>query len=162
MSDMLTIGISDMKVVKSPNAMVTYALGSCVGICLYDSTTKIGGLGHIMLPRFPENKKGNENRLRFADSCIPIMVSEMEKLGCRKNRIQAKIAGGAKMFQISGDTGFGDIGLRNAAEVKNTLQKLNLRIVAEDTGANYGRTVYFYTDTGLMVVKSFVNGIKTF
>lgn len=161
MSEMFTIGISDMKVVKSADSLVTYALGSCVGICLYDPVMKVGGLGHIMLPVFPLNNP-KENPLRFADTCILQMILQMEKLGCNRRRITAKIAGGAKMFEVAGDSSFGNIGQRNVLEVKNTLSKLQIRICAEDTGLNYGRTVYFYTEDGKMVVKSFSNGIKTY
>nr|WP_319488388.1 chemotaxis protein CheD [uncultured Caproiciproducens sp.] len=161
MSDVFTIGISDMKVVRCADSLVTYALGSCVGICLYDSVIKVGGLGHIMLPTFPVNNP-KENPFRFADTCIPEMILQMEKLGCSRRRIVAKIAGGAKMFEVADDSSFGNIGQRNVAEVKNTLSKLQIRIYAEDTGLNYGRTVYFYTDDGRMVVKSFSNGIKTY
>lgn len=161
MSDVFTIGISDMRVVRSEDSLVTYALGSCVGICLYDPVVKVGGLGHIMLPTFPINNP-KENPFRFADTCIPEMILQMEKLGCNRRRIVAKIAGGAKMFEVAGDSSFGNIGQRNVVEVKNTLSKLQIRICAEDTGLNYGRTVYFYTDDGRMVVKSFSNGIKTY
>ena len=160
MNDMVTVGISDMKIVKCPDALVTYALGSFIGICLYDIDRKIGALGHIMLPNCPEGN-ADSNLLRFADTCIPIMLKEMEKMGCRKSRIQAKIAGGAKMFQVSDDAAFGNIGQRNAIEVKNTLVKNGIRVLAEDTGLNYGRTLYFYTENGSMVVKSFAKGIKT-
>ena len=161
MSDMVTIGISDMKIVKSTDALVTYALGSCVGICLYDSVLKIGGLGHIMLPTFPQNNP-KENKFRFADTCIPAMIEQMEKMGCNRRRIMAKIAGGAKMFDVAGDSTFGSIGARNIIAVKNSLQNLRIQIYAEDTGLNYGRTVYFYTEDGKMVVKSFSYGIKTY
>lgn len=154
---MITIGISDMKVGKLPDAFVTFALGSCVGICLYDPILKVGGLGHIMLPDYPVNNP-NENKMRFADSCIPLMVNEMIKRGCNPARIVAKIAGGAKMFEGSESAAFGNIGARNVASVKNTLSKMNIRILAEDTGANYGRTVFFHTENGKMTVKSFVKG----
>lgn len=161
MSNLFTIGISDMKIVKFDDSLVTYALGSCVGICLYDPVLKIGGLGHIMLPNYPVNNP-KENRNRFADTCIPDMVQQMERLGCSRRRIIAKIAGGAKMFDVAGDSSFGNIGQRNVASVKNCLAQLQIRICAEDTGLNYGRTVYFYTENGRMVVKSFSNGVKTF
>lgn len=161
MSNVATIGISDMKIVKDTDSLVTYALGSCVGICLYDPVTKVGGLGHIMLPNFPENNR-NENKYRFADTCIPQMLDQMERMGVLRRRIVAKIAGGAKMFEVSGDSSFGNIGARNVVAVKNSLQEFRIPILAEDTGLNYGRTVYFYTEDGKMVVKSFSNGVKTY
>ncbi len=161
MSNVVTIGISDMKIVKSTDSLVTYALGSCVGICLYDPVMKVGGLGHIMLPNFPQSNP-NENKYRFADTCIPQMLEQMDRMGVLRRRIVAKIAGGAKMFEVSGDSTFGNIGQRNVIAVKSSLQGFHIPILAEDTGLNYGRTVYFYTEDGKMVVKSFSNGVKTY
>lgn len=161
MSEVVTIGISDMQIVRSDDSLVTYALGSCIGICLYDSILKIGGLGHIMLPTFPLNNP-KENKYRFADTCIPEMIQQMEKMGSNRRRIVAKIAGGAKMFEVSGDSAFGSIGQRNIVAVKESLSSFRIRISAEDTGLNYGRTVYFFADDGRMVVKSFSKGTKTF
>ncbi len=161
MSGLITVNISDMKVSESPAVFVTYALGSCVGVCLYDSALKIGGMGHILLPHFPEGSRpGRINR--YADTCLPAMVSEMERRGCLRSRMVAKIAGGAKMFEMADGSGLGDIGARNTEAVKSALQKLKVRITAEDTGLNYGRTVYFYTEDGRMVVKSFARGEKVY
>lgn len=161
MSNAITIGISDMQVAKYPESFVTFALGSCIGICLYDATLKIGGLGHIMLPYYPENNP-KENKHRYADTCIPLMVQAMECLGSNRRKIVAKIAGGAKMFDVAGDSNFGNIGQRNIEAVKKTLASLQIGILAEDTGLNYGRTVYFYTKDGSMHVKSFAQGNKVF
>ena len=160
MNELITIGIAEMRISESPAAFVTYALGSCVGICLYDPMRKVGGLGHILLPAFPKENP-NELLSRYADTCLPEMVKAMERAGCLRSRITAKIAGGAKMFSVADDTGFGNIGMRNVAAVKDVLQKLQVRIIAEDTGLNYGRTVYFYTESGSMVVKSCTKGTKT-
>lgn len=157
MNDFITVSISDAKITNSPSALVTYALGSCIGICLYDAALKIGGLAHILLPKLPENSPRDQMN-RYADSCLPNLVKEMEALGCSRSRLLAKIAGGAKMFEVADDSAFGNIGARNVASVKETLAQLQIRIVAEDTGKNFGRTVYFYTDTGIMVVKSFAKG----
>ena len=161
MNNTITIGISDMKIAKNSETLVTYALGSCVGICLYDSIMKIGGLGHIMLPIFPKNNP-KESKLRFADTCIPEMITQMERMGCNRRRLIAKIAGGAKMFNVAGDSSFGNIGKRNVEAVKDTLKKYQIGIYAEDTGLNYGRTVYFSPLDGKMVVKSFAKGVKTY
>lgn len=160
MNNLITIGIAEMQVSASPTSFVTYALGSCVGVCLYDPVRKVGGLGHILLPNFPKESP-NERVHRYADTCLPDMVRAMERMGCLRSRITAKIAGGAKMFNVADDSGFGNIGQRNTEAVKQTLQKLQVRIVAEDTGLNYGRTVYFYTESGQMVVKSCTMGVKT-
>lgn len=162
MSDVITVGISDAKITGSPGTLVTYALGSCIGICLYDGTVKIGGLAHIMLPYLPRSGQEEDQIWRYADSSLPEIVRRMESMGCRKERMLAKIAGGAKMFEVADDSTFGNIGSRNVGAVRETLRKLRIRITAEDTGLNYGRTVYFYAETGIMVVKSFANGDRSF
>ncbi len=114
-----------------------------------------------MLPEAPPNKP-NLKIDCYADTCIPHMLETMKKLGSRKDNIVAKIAGGAKMFEVADDSTFGAVGARNIEAVKIVLRRYQIKIVAADVGANYGRTVYFYTETGAMLVQSFAKGNKTF
>ncbi len=158
MDTVITIGISDMKIAKKPEILATYALGSCVGICLYDVILKSGSLGHILLPL--SGGAQNINKYKFADTCIPEMIKGMEKLGSNKRNLTAKIAGGASMFEISGDSTIGNIGKRNVEAVKNTLMQFQIKIIAEDVGLNYGRTVFFHLNDGSVQVKSFAKDIK--
>ena len=160
MENLIKIGISEMQAAAHPASFVTFALGSCIGICLYDKFTKTGALGHIMLPEAPANKP-NLKIDSYANTCVPHMLETMKKLGCRKDNIIAKIAGGAKMFEVADDSTFGMVGQRNIEAVKVALRQQRIQIVAEDVGANYGRTVYFHTVTGAMVVQSFAKGNKT-
>lgn len=154
MSDLLVVGISDFKLARHPNVIVTYALGSCVGICLYDKQLKIGGLSHIMLPESSMFQQNDINRMKFADTAIVDLVQDLVKLGADKRRLTAKIAGGAQMFEIRNGSPLETIGDRNVISVKKMLQSLRIPIVAEDTGLNYGRTVYFDLNTGIMKVQS--------
>ena len=154
----LTIGIGDLKVCKVPDVLVTYALGSCVGICLLDSTAKVGGLSHIMLPDSTAGVNGASAPMRFADTAIPLLIREMEKLGASRGRLRAKIAGGATMFAIANDKF--NIGDRNVAKVKEMLAKERIPILAEDTGADYGRTLFFYPETGVMEIRAATRGTK--
>ncbi|MFA5637033.1 MAG: chemotaxis protein CheD [Anaerovoracaceae bacterium] len=154
MSQTLVIGISDYAVSQKPNILVTYALGSCVGICLYDSKLQIGGLSHIMLPDSGQFSHQEINRMKFADTAIVDMVKEMRALGCDLRRITAKIAGGARMFQVQPGSQIGSIGDRNVDSVKQILSSLHIPILAEETRKNYGRTVYFDLGTGVMKVHS--------
>jgi chemotaxis protein CheD len=155
----LNVGISDWKVNKGEGSIVTYALGSCVGICLYDKVTEVGGLSHIMLPDSKSVQAGAAtNRMKFADTAIPDMVSAMLKMGAVKARLTAKIAGGAQMFQTANEKF--NIGERNVAAVKEALKYLGIPIIAHDVGLNYGRTVFFHTGEGKMEVKSTTKGIK--
>lgn len=160
MKNTISIGISDWKICFSPDVLVTYALGSCVGICLYDKLKQIGGLSHIMLPDSKNINDGTVvNRMKFADTAIPDMYNKMLAMGAMHNRITAKITGGALMFATSSERF--NIGERNVIAVKEALSKLRIPIIANDTGLNYGRTVFFYPETGSVEVKSTVHGLKT-
>ncbi len=154
----MTIGIGDLKVCKAPDILVTYALGSCVGICLLDSTARVGGLSHIMLPDSTAGVNGASAPMRFADTAIPLLIKEMEKLGASRGRLRAKIAGGATMFAIANDKF--NIGDRNVAKVKAMLASERIPILAEDTGADYGRTLFFYPETGVMEIRAAARGTK--
>ena len=162
MSELLVVGISDYKLARCPNVFVTYALGSCVGICLYDKLAKVGGLSHIMLPESSMFSKSEINRMKFADTAIVDLVRELTRLGADSRRLVAKIAGGAQMFEVQQGSMIGTIGERNTVSVKNTLYSLKIPVIAEDTGLNYGRTVYFDLDTGIMKVQSLSRSIKEF
>lgn len=156
----VTVGISDLKVVKNPDSLVTYALGSCVGICLFDSVAKVAGMSHIMLPSINDSSQ-DKNVMKFADSAAVELVKQMERQGALKSRLVAKIAGGAQMFKIADanpTSNFGSIGRRNVEAVKKILATLNIRIIAEDTGADYGRTIYFHATDGSLIVKSLTKG----
>jgi chemotaxis protein CheD len=153
----IIIGIADYVVVHNPALLVTIGLGSCVGISLRDPIARFGGLAHILLPSIKESNN-KENPLKFADSAIEIVVDSLLKKGCVKNRLEAKIAGGASMFSFGNSTM--NIGERNVISVKQKLKELNIPLLASDTGANYGRTIEFNIATGVMTVKSAFKGIK--
>ena len=149
MSEIIKVGMADLKTCVAPNGMTTLGLGSCVGIAIRDPMTKIGGLAHIMLPDSTSIKNGYLNAAKFADTGIVALVSQMEKMGAQRSRMVAKIAGGATMFSFQGgNSTIGQVGQRNVEATKAKLHELNIRILAEDTGANYGRTVIFYPETG--------------
>lgn len=155
MEKLLVVGISDQQIAFPSDVLVTYALGSCVGICLYDELKRISGLAHILLPE--AFNSGNKNEVyKFADTAIVELVNAMEKRGSSRNRLVAKIAGGASMFVNSTI----NIGERNVEVVKRELYRLNIKLKAEDTGLNYGRTVKFNTEDGKMTVSAIGKGVK--
>ncbi|MGN0710762.1 MAG: chemotaxis protein CheD [Anaerovoracaceae bacterium] len=160
MSSSVTIGIAEMGAIKGTGQLITYALGSCIGICLYDKALKIAGMIHIMLPTAPEGGPGN-SVCRYADTGIPALVSKMESMGSSKARMTAKIAGGAKMFNIPGDSVVGNIGERNIAEVKKILSGMGIKIVGEDVGLDYARTMSFTAEDGMVTIKAFAKGTST-
>lgn len=154
MGQMIKVGMADLKICKAPDVLTTIGLGSCIGIALYDPSTKLSGLAHIMLPDSTQIKN-NSNVAKFADTGIQKLYDDMIKAGANKARIVAKIAGGAKMFEFSGSSDSSiNIGLRNAEASKAKLKALGIRLLAEDTGANYGRTVELYSETGEYYIKA--------
>ncbi|WP_326910421.1 chemotaxis protein CheD [Sedimentibacter sp. MB31-C6] len=154
----VNVGISDMKIVDAPDKLISYALGSCVGICLYDKVKQIAGMAHIMLPT--NNNKDKSNIFKYADTGITEMIKKMELMGCLRTRMTAKIAGGAKMFEIKSNSAIGNIGERNVIATKEILSKLNVKIIAQDVGENYGRTIIFDSINGELTIKSFAKNVK--
>lgn len=153
LSDIITVGISDMKIVRNPKSVITYALGSCVGIALYDNILHLGGILHIMLPNI---KLGlDDNIFKYASTGIPEMIRKMEIFGSNKKTMVAKIAGGAKMFDLSLNSSMGSIGDRNILAVREILVKEHIRIASEDVGLNYARTMLLDTLTGNVTIKAF-------
>jgi len=155
----ITIGIGEYKIVKCPDMIETHSLGSCVGVVLYDEVLKVCGMAHIMLPCY---KKGMDisNPNKYADLAIKSMLSDLIAIGSEPRNIVAKIAGGACMFEGAGISENMQIGYKNVLAVKEILEALNIQIVAQDCGQNYGRTIEFHPATGKLFVISVARGVK--
>lgn len=153
MEDKLVIGIADMKMAKERGMLVTYALGSCIGICLYDAKIKLGAMVHIMLPINMET--GRTHTMKYADTGIRETIRLMEAKGALRSRITAKIAGGAKMFSVSGGGALGNIGQRNIESVHLCLKRENIRILKEDVGGSSARTLLFDVSNGMGCVRCY-------
>lgn len=160
MGTMIKVGMADLKVCKAPDAVTTLGLGSCIGIAIVDPQTKVGGLAHVMLPD-SSAIKNNVNVAKFADTGIEELVKQMVAAGANKARMVAKIAGGAQMFAATTKNDLMRVGERNAAASKEKLKQLGIKLLAEDTGANYGRTVEFYPETGDFLIKAVGKEPKT-
>ncbi len=160
MSNIVTVGIAEMGVVKGDDQLITYALGSCVGVCIHDKTLKIVGMVHIMLPEAPADGKGKAI-CRYADSGIPELIKKMESIGSVRRNMTAKIAGGAKMFNIPGDSVVGNIGDRNIEAVKKVLAQLRISIIGQDVGLDYARTMSFNASDGMVTIKAFSKGTSS-
>lgn len=157
---MIKVGMADLNVCHAPDAITTLGLGSCVGVSLYDKTTKIAGLVHVMLPDSTKVRQ-NQNKAKFADTGIELLLEQLESAGAKRSMLTAKIAGGAQMFAFSANNDMLRVGERNVEAVKAKLAQLGIRILAEDTGENFGRTVEFYPETGDFVIKSVGKPTKT-
>lgn len=149
----LKVGIADYKVARAPVKIITLGLGSCIGVTLFDPNNKVGGMVHIMLPDSTQFKNAT-NPAKYADLGIPLLLEEVLKLGARRSSLQAKIAGGAQMFSFADKTTSLNIGQRNAEMTKYMLNKLGIKLFAEDTGKNYGRTMILDTTTGEVLIRT--------
>lgn len=159
MNKIIKVGMADANVCVAPDVITTLGLGSCVGIVLYDPVKKIAGLVHIMLPDSTKIMN-NSNKYKFADTGIDTLITDMMNIGAIRPNLVAKIAGGAQMFSFGNNIEMMRIGERNIEATKDKLNKLGIKILAEDTGANYGRTIEFYPETGMLHIKSVGKEIK--
>ncbi|NLM75509.1 MAG: chemotaxis protein CheD, partial [Clostridiaceae bacterium] len=150
---------ADLKAARHPSKLTTLGLGSCVGIALYDKTTKIIGLAHIMLPS-SRIATVVTNRAKFADTAIVDLVDDMVNLGANRKYIIAKIAGGAQMFAFTPNSEIMRIGSRNIEATRLILAELKIPIASEDVGGNYGRTIAISSEDGMLMVKTIGSGIK--
>lgn len=158
-AEKIIVGIGDFEVAQFHHVLETQSLGSCVGIALYDSFTRIGGLAHIMLPNSKQSANPS-NPAKFADTGIVLTLKEMERRGAKRKLVIAKIAGGASMFSgVIAEPSMA-IGAKNVEAVKTQLRILQISLRAEDTGGNWGRTMQFLLDSGKVLIKSALKGTK--
>lgn len=159
MGEVIKVGMADLNICKAPNVITTLGLGSCIGLIFYDPVTKVGGMVHYMLPDSTK-VKNNSNIAKFADTGIDELLKKVIAAGASRTRLVAKIAGGARMFEVSGLSDIGNIGARNTEAAKAKLKQLGIRLVAEDTGLNYGRTVELHCETGEFYIKAVGKPVK--
>jgi chemotaxis protein CheD len=157
MGKIIQVGMADVKLTRAPDKLMTAGLGSCIGICIYDRSLKLAALAHIMLPSSVQAKNA-QNRAKFADSAIEMVLEDLVKEGASRSRLQSKIAGGAQMFKFSGESEIMKIGERNAIAVVENLEKHRIPLLGKDTGGNYGRTITFDPDTGDLLVRTIGHG----
>jgi len=142
-----------MRVVRPPLRLICVGLGSCVAVALWDSSTRIGGMAHVMLPSSIIFKKSEKLPGKFGDIAAKTLLEEMKGHGINQYITVAKIAGGANMFRnVSPD--MKDIGLENVNAIKKSLANLHIKLVAEDIGGNLGRTVELDTTDGKLHIKT--------
>ncbi len=151
------VHVSDAKVSNDPaDVLTTCSLGSCIGVCLFDQATNIGGMLHYQLPDSKmDPDRARDKPFMFADTGMKILVEKLVALGANKKRMQIKIAGGATMD--TGPKGF-DIGKRNHLAIRKILWKNGMFIDAEDVGGTSPRNMYMNMDNGTVTIRS--NGLE--
>lgn len=148
----IVVGVGDMKVSNDPDAvLVTYALGSCIGVGIYDPVAKVGGVLHYMLPESEiDPVKANKNPFMFGNTGIPLLFKETYKYGASKNRLKVLVLGGA---QILDQNGLFNIGKRNHTVLRKMFWKNNIIVDFEEVGGTVNRTVKLEIKTGEAIMK---------
>ena len=147
------VGVADMKVSNKPGeSLITYSLGSCIGLVIYDPVVRVAGMLHYMLPESSIDKeKASARPYMFADSGIPRLFKTVYQFGGAKQRMRIYVAGGAEILDQSG---FFNIGKRNYMALKKMFLKNNVMINQQDVGGNTNRTVRIEITTGDIYVKT--------
>ncbi|UCE91446.1 MAG: chemotaxis protein CheD [Methanobacteriota archaeon] len=149
MNDAKLVGIAQYATAKAPEQLCCLGLGSCVGVFLYDPSTKIGGVVHALLPRAPN---GSILEAKYADTGIRLLQRRTVTDGAFEHRIIAKLTGGAQMFKDL-NLKMGDIGRQNVLQSRRTLGELGISIVSEDVEGERGRSAYYSLGDGSVRVR---------
>ncbi len=146
------IGIAEMKVTDQPDdVLVTYSLGSCVGLSLYDPKAGLGGMIHCMLPLSKiDPAKAQANPCMFTDTGVGCLLQAMFDAGAERRRLIAKVAGGSCLLD---EKGLFKIGERNYTVLRKVLWKNNIMVAAEDVGGTASRTMHLYMESGCTTIK---------
>ena len=154
----IIVGVSDMKVSnEAESTIVTYSLGSCIGVAIYDPVARVGGLLHFMLPESSlDSAKAQKNPCMFADTGIPTLFKSAYQLGAKKQRMKVVVAGGS---QVLDQKGFFNIGKRNYMALKKIFWKNNVLIDYENVGGNSNRTVKLTVKDGSIWMKVSGKGV---
>ncbi len=149
----IVVGISDIKVSGNvEDVLITYALGSCLGVAVYDPWARVGGMLHFMLPDSSlDPQKAKDNPAMFADTGIPVLFKACYRLGAEKKRMVVKVAGGANILDSANRF---QIGQKNITALRKIFWKNNVLIDGEDVGRDNHRTIQLAVASGRVNVKS--------
>ena len=148
----VTVGVGDLAVSgKQGEELITFSLGSCVGVAIWDSAAKVAGLLHVMLPESKLNpQRAQKQPGVFADTGLPLLFKTAYKLGAKKNRTRVVVVGGS---QVMDSAGHFNIGKRNYTAVRKMFYRNNVLVDAEDVGGNVNRTLAIQVDSGKVWIK---------
>jgi chemotaxis protein CheD len=156
---LIHVGLSEIKFAESPETLKTLGLGSCVGVVIYHAQRKVAGMAHVMLPDSALARTTTYPLGKYADTAVPELVKKMtEYYCCPLSQLSAKIAGGAEMFKSTRALALGSIGKRNVEAVKEQLNSYHIPLIAEETGADYGRTIEYLIDSCELTIHAIFKG----
>lgn len=149
----LVVGVADMAIGGDTDGhIITYALGSCIGLTAYDPVARVGALLHFMLPQ-PTGKPDTKELKQFmyATTGIPRMFRRLVERGAVQSRLVLTAAGGAEILEGAAHMA---IGKRNRTMMRKVLWKMNMALAGEDTGGSVARTMSLDLETGEVRIRS--------
>lgn len=149
----------ELAVSEEEAVLISLALGSSLAVCMYDQNRHFGGMVHTLLPRNRSGIAREADKLRYVNSSVQALCDAMLAHGARVPDLRAKLAGGARIFSFSETERQKEVGRENILCARETLQELGIPLVSEDTGENYGRSVYFHTGDGRLAIET-VNRLR--
>ncbi len=153
------VKVADLAAFGGDVTLVTLGLGSCVAVALWDPGARVGGLAHVLLPS-RTLARDQANPAKFPETAVPLLIERIAALGGSPHRLTARLVGGAAMFANIASPGVAQMGERNASAMREVLKALRVPVVGEDTGRDYGRSVYFAVATGRVEVRSVQHGVR--
>lgn len=149
--------VADLKVGAADDVLVTVGLGSCVAILLYDPVARVGGMAHVLLPS-PALTRDTGNPAKVPQTAVPALLERMTARGADRQRISARLVGGASMFAALSAPGTIQMGERNAVASRQVLGAHNVPVIGEAVGGDFGRTVRFHVAAGTVCVSTVAHG----
>ena len=153
------VSVAEWAVDRGDALLVTLGLGSCVALVLYDAETTVGGLAHFLLPS-QSLARDRDKPAKFPETGVPYLLDRLREAGAVQRRLRARMVGGASMFASVGGSVVAAVGERNVAATREALDRAAIPLVAEDTGKDYGRSVYAFLDSGRVEVRSYAHGVR--
>ena len=155
------VGMGELVISKDPSdVLACIGLGSCIAMCIWDPTARLGGVAHMLLPTSRSNAEIMGSPAKYITSGVPNLINRMIKNGASRHNLIVKITGGARMLNIPGENNILDIGQRNILEVRAVMKKENMPIISEDVGGTSGRSMQLYMETGKIMVRSLAGRIN--
>jgi len=151
------VKVAESAIANAGETLYTLGLGSCVAVLLYDSTAQLAGMVHVLLPG-PPHRNQESAPGKYATSAVPHLLEMMENAGAERNRITARLVGGAAMFRALITESLLNMGARNLVAVREALAREGIDIVGEEVGKEHGRSVHFHASDGRVIVSSVLHG----
>lgn len=153
------VRVADWAAEAGEARIITLGLGSCVAIVLHDAAVGAGAMAHVLLPS-PTLARDRSNPAKFPETAVPLLIERLVALGAVRERLRARLVGGAAMFASVASPSVAQMGERNVLAARDACKRARVPVVGEDTGNDYGRSVYLHLPAGTLEVRSVTHGIR--